>query len=73
MQTLTATEFKAKCLKLLEQLSPEGIIVTKRGKPIARVLPFTKVSLDEFYGCMGDDVTVMGDTLTTGIRWDAES
>ncbi len=35
-------EFKARCLGLLEDLHVEGgsLVVTKRGRPIAKVLPF---------------------------------
>ncbi len=38
-KTITATEFKAKCLRLLDDLEPAGLIITKRGRPVARVLP----------------------------------
>lgn len=39
-QIVTATEFKAKCLALLDQVSKTGdtITVTKRGKPVATVI-----------------------------------
>ena len=38
---ISASEFKAKCLRLLDQVAETGetIVVTKRGKPVARVLP----------------------------------
>jgi prevent-host-death family protein len=41
MREVKAGEFKAKCLKLLDEVAEtgEGFIVTKRGKPVARVLP----------------------------------
>jgi len=37
-----AGEFKAKCLALLDEVAETGetLVVTKRGKPVARVLPF---------------------------------
>ena len=39
-RTIAAGEFKAKCLALLNEVAEgEEIIVTKRGKPIARVTP----------------------------------
>ena len=43
-QVIGATEFKAKCLALLDQLQEQGgeITVTKRGKPVATVLPAKK-------------------------------
>ncbi len=38
---IPAGEFKATCLRLLDQVSSDGqeFIVTKRGKPVARVVP----------------------------------
>jgi len=43
MMTITVTEFKAKCLAYLDQLSRSGetITVTRRGHPLATVLPAT--------------------------------
>ena len=40
-RTIPAGEFKARCLALLDEVSRTGeeIIVTKRGKPVARVVP----------------------------------
>ncbi len=41
MQQIAVSDFKARCLKLLEELRDRGgeIVVTKRGRPLARVLP----------------------------------
>lgn len=41
MRNIPAGEFKAKCLALMDEIhaSGKGIIVTKRGRPVARVLP----------------------------------
>lgn len=41
MRTIAAARFKAQCLKLLDEVSETGetIVVTKRGKPVARVEP----------------------------------
>jgi prevent-host-death family protein len=36
---LSITEFRRQCLALLEHLPEDGIVVTKRGKPLARVTP----------------------------------
>ena len=42
MQTIAAGEFKAKCLGLIDEVEATGktVIITKRGKPMARLLPF---------------------------------
>jgi prevent-host-death family protein len=46
-RSIPATEFKAKCLHLLEEVATEGksIIITKRGRPMARVTPATAPTL----------------------------
>lgn len=40
---ITATEFKARCLRLLDEVADTGetLVVTKRGRPVARVVPST--------------------------------
>jgi prevent-host-death family protein len=39
--TLAASEFKAKCLRLLDQVEAAGdtLVITKRGRPVAKVIP----------------------------------
>ena len=39
MRAIGITEFRHRCLALLEDLPEEGIVVTKHGRPIARVAP----------------------------------
>ena len=72
-KTVTATEFKAKCLKMLDRLNPRGIVVTKRGRPIARVVPVRGVSTNDLYGTMKGKIVIKGDIFSTGIKWHAES
>jgi prevent-host-death family protein len=40
-RTITASRFKAQCLALLDEVAASGetIVITKRGKPVARVAP----------------------------------
>jgi antitoxin (DNA-binding transcriptional repressor) of toxin-antitoxin stability system len=42
MKDLSITEFRRQCLALLEDLPEEGIVITKRGQPLARVAPVHK-------------------------------
>ena len=44
MKAIAVGEFKARCLRLLEDVRSkhEGLIITKRGVPVAEVLPLTK-------------------------------
>ena len=39
MRDLSITEFRRQCLALLEDLPAEGIVITKHGRPVARVAP----------------------------------
>jgi prevent-host-death family protein len=43
-QIVTATEFKSKCLSLLDEIATKGgtITVTKRGRPVATLNPVIK-------------------------------
>jgi prevent-host-death family protein len=72
-ETLTATEFKAKCLRILENLGPEGLTVTKRGRPIARVTPVSAADHGKFYGSLKGKIKIKGDLFSTGVKWNAQS
>jgi prevent-host-death family protein len=72
-KTITATEFKAKCLKILDELGPQGIVVTKRGQPVAKVTPVHPVDNSRLIGSMKGHVIVKGDILSTGRKWNAQS
>lgn len=41
MKSINASEFKAKCLSLMDEVAQtgEGIVVTKNGKPVSRLMP----------------------------------
>lgn len=72
-RTVNASEFKARCLKILDELDAQGIIITKRGRPVAKLTPVKTVNSERFYGCMKGKVTIKGDILSTGIKWNAQS
>ncbi len=71
-RTVGAAEFKEKCLALLDEVGPEGIVVTKHGKPVAKLIPIQAASKD-LIGSLKDKIQIKGDILATGIAWDAES
>ena len=70
MKTIGAAKFKEQCLALLDHLDAEGLIVTKHGKPIARVVPYAQNQAD-LIGSLRHKIEIRGDILTTGLRWDA--
>jgi prevent-host-death family protein len=72
-KTLSASEFKARCLKILDELEPQGVIVTKRGQPVAKVVPIHRAKFEHFYGSMKDKIKIKGDIFSTGRKWNAQA
>jgi prevent-host-death family protein len=72
MKTVPAAKFKAQCLSLLDRVDPDGIIITKHGRPVAKLIP---IGLDSasLIGSLKGRLTIKGNILSTGLRWDAES
>jgi prevent-host-death family protein len=65
MKTIPAAAFKAKCLTLMEdvQSTRRPLIITKRGKPVAKLVPMDEVS-DDFIGRLKGVFEVVGDLDT---------
>ncbi len=70
MKTIGAAKFKAQCLALLDHLDPEGVVITKHGKPVARVVPYPR-SGASLIGSLRDRIEVRGDLMSTGVAWEA--
>jgi prevent-host-death family protein len=60
-----ATEFKAKCLALLDELEEQGgtITVTKRGRPVATVRPAKKAAYKSPRGAWVGKIEIVGDIV----------
>jgi prevent-host-death family protein len=71
--TIAAGEFKAKCLALLDEVqqSRREYVITKRGKPVARLVP-TEEKPDEIFGRLKGTGKIHGDIFSTGERWEAD-
>jgi len=63
---IAAGEFKAKCLHLMDEVNRTGmeLIITKRGIPVARLLPVRKRT-DSPFGWMAGTVRIVGDIVTS--------
>jgi prevent-host-death family protein len=73
MDTINAAEFRQRCLALLEHLPADGLVITKRGRPVARILP-VRTDNSSLIGSIPDLVLDPDDDLfSTGEQWDAES
>ncbi len=73
-QRVAAGEFKAKCLRLIEEVRQTGkeIVITKRGKPVARLVAMDK-DLPEAFGWMAGTGRIVGDIISPiDVEWDAE-
>jgi prevent-host-death family protein len=60
-----ATEFKANCLRLMDEVAQQRrpIIITKRGKPVAKLVPVEKEPIDLF-GRMAGSIKICGDIIS---------
>jgi prevent-host-death family protein len=70
MKKIAAAQFKARCLALLDSVPPDGIVITKHGRPVAKLVPIEEDHAS-LIGCMRGKVRVHGDLLSTGIDWNA--
>ncbi len=70
MKTIGAAKFKEQCLALLDGLDPDGLVITKHGKPVARLVPFEREHAG-LIGSLHDKVKIRGDILSTGETWNA--
>ena len=72
---VTATEFKAKCLALLDEVDESGtaITITKRGKPVATLQPVKKRPWKSPEGAWIGKVEIVGDIVNfdSSDLWDA--
>lgn len=72
MKTISAAQFQKRCLSILDQVEPEGIVITRNGKPVARLVPVNSKSAGAI-GALKRKLKVKGNIMSTGRRWDAES
>ena len=40
MKKIGASKFREHCLALIDDLEPEGVVITRRGKPVAVIVPY---------------------------------
>jgi prevent-host-death family protein len=74
MNIIAAGEFKAKCLKVLDEVQRQRkqVVITKRGKPVAKLVPVDSRS-GGFIGSMKGTMEIVGDILAPiDVKWDAD-
>lgn len=73
---MPAGEFKAKCLRMMEQVrqSREEIVITKFGRPVAKLIPVEARKKKTPFGFLKDSVRIKGDIVApTGEIWSADA
>ena len=75
MKRVPIAEFKARFSQYVEEASQEDIVITKHGRPVARLVAESeqpKRGFWDYYGALPDLRTDPGDDLlSSGVRWDA--
>jgi len=63
-QTIAAGEFKAKCLHLLDEVqqSRKEVVITKRGRPVARLVPVEE-KVPSVFSRMKGSIEILGDII----------
>jgi len=66
MKEVAISEFKAKCLALLNEVqkTKKPLLVTRRGRPVAEVVPPSPVRSDEWIGSMAGKSKILGDIIS---------
>ena len=72
VKMVPAAKFKEQCLALLDRIDPDGILITKRGKPVAKLVPIHTDNA-KLIGSLKGKIKITGKILTTGMKWDTES
>jgi prevent-host-death family protein len=72
---IAAGKFKAECLALMDVVAEAGAeyVITKRGKPVARLVPVTPESKPKVFGCMRGTAEEKGDlTAPVDATWEVQ-
>jgi prevent-host-death family protein len=70
---IKASEFKAKCLALMDEVARTGeaVVITKKGEPLVELVPHKRAKKDAF-GILKGELEITGDIMSPiDIEWDA--
>lgn len=75
MNLIQASEFKAKCLALMDEVARTGkvFVVTKNGRPVAELRPYRQPPVASPFGLHRDGIRIRGDIVgpIAADSWDA--
>jgi len=66
MKEVAISEFKAKCLSLIDQVqkTKKPLLITRFGKPVAEVIPSSPKPAADWIGSMKDRIEILGDIVS---------
>lgn len=73
---INAAEFKAKCLKLIDEVAAtrEPLVICKRGKPLVKLVPIIDETPKSLFGYMKGTGEILGDIVNVPHEaWAAET
>ena len=72
---MTVTQFKAKCLGVIDKVQKEKsrVTITRHGRPAAELIPVLSGTPGQLFGRAGATTEIHGDLLQTDEHWDAEN
>ena len=61
--SISASEFKAKCLRLMDSVAQTGeeLTITKNGKPVAKLVPYIKEG--SIFDTLKGEIQILGDII----------
>jgi len=68
MKKMAAGAFKAKCLAVMDEVQArhETVVITKHGKPVAKLVP-VEAQEDDIFGFLRGKVTIAGDVISPAL------
>ncbi len=73
---MSAAKFKSECLALMDKVSKtrEEIIITKRGKSVAKLVPLQSNPPLTLFGCLKGTAVILGDVVSPiDTEWDVSA
>ena len=74
-RTIKASEFKARCLKLMDEVAENGgeIVITKNGRPTAKLVAYREKP-QTLFGIDRGKLEILGDVVApVDVEWEADS
>jgi len=77
MRTMAAGAFKTHCLSLIDDVNDSGeeVVITKRGRPLAKLVPIEPKEPESIFGFLKGQVKIVGDIVSPIVspeEWDED-